>query len=72
MSSDKLHIDRSNYEEYFLLYLDGELSIQDKISVERFAALHPDLQQELTILLSTRLEIDAVNFGHKEDLSADK
>jgi len=71
MSSDKLHIDRSNYEEYFLLYLDGELSIQDKISVERFVAFHPDLQQELTILLSTRLEIDAVIFGHKEDLSAD-
>jgi hypothetical protein len=70
MSSDKLHIDRSNYEEYFLFYLDGELSNEDRVHVEKFAALYPDLQQELTLLLSTQLENETFSFDHKEELYA--
>jgi hypothetical protein len=71
MSSNKLHIDRSNYEEYFLLYLDGELNHLDRSAVEEFAALHQDLQQELTLFLSTRLNDEAIPFSHKEDLYAE-
>jgi anti-sigma factor RsiW len=51
MSSNPLHITRSNYEEFFLLYVDGELSPEQCDAVEAFTALHPDLQEELTSCL---------------------
>ncbi len=50
-----LHLSRDNYEEAFLMYVDEELTPAQKAQVEAFAALHPDLQEELDILLSTKL-----------------
>ncbi|MFN4285155.1 MAG: hypothetical protein ACK4E8_04235 [Lacibacter sp.] len=47
-------IDRHNYETYFLLYADRELDAATAAAVEAFAAAHPDLQQELQLLLQTR------------------
>lgn len=66
-------IDRSNYEEYFLLYIDGELSDEQVTAVESFAKLHPDLQEELSILLSTKLntETEPVFLKSKQHLFAD-
>jgi hypothetical protein len=51
-------INRHNYEEYFLLYTDGELSPQLQQEVEQFAAQHPDLASELKMLLDTKLPAD--------------
>ena len=48
-------ITRDNYEEYFLLYIDNELSVADREAVERFVAHHPDLQQDWKALLHCRL-----------------
>ena len=48
-------ITRDNYEEFFLLYIDNELSVADREAVERFIAHHPDLQQEWKALLHCRL-----------------
>jgi hypothetical protein len=48
-------ITRDNYEEFFLLYIDNELSIADREAVERFVAHHPDLQQDWKALLHCRL-----------------
>ncbi len=43
-------INRNNYEEFFLMYVDGELSTTNKEMVEAFAQQHPDLQEELAML----------------------
>jgi hypothetical protein len=48
-------ITRDNYEEYFLLYIDNELSVADREAVEWFVAHHPDLQQDWKALLHCRL-----------------
>ncbi|MBO9570907.1 MAG: hypothetical protein J7497_01660, partial [Chitinophagaceae bacterium] len=48
-------INRTNYEEFFLLYVDGELSAGDRIAVEKFASEHPDLLEELNLLKETVL-----------------
>lgn len=50
-----MHIDRQNYENFFLLYVDRELNVTDQKAVETFAALHPDLQEELNGLLAVQL-----------------
>lgn len=59
-------INRDNYEEFFLMYVDGELSITDKEMVEAFVQLHPDLQEELAMLQQTvLLPEDDIIFANK-------
>lgn len=48
-------ITRDNYEEFFLLYIDNELSVADREAVERYIADHPDLQKDWKALLHCRL-----------------
>lgn len=62
-------IDRHNYEEFFILYLDNELTQEERSAVEQFAVENPDLGQELDMLMQTRLvpEEDVV-FEHKDEL----
>lgn len=57
-----------NYEEWFILYLDNELSATEKASVENFVAQHPQLAEELNMLLSTKLPFDDTSFAGKEEL----
>jgi len=45
-----MNINRDNYEEYFLLYADNELSDQEKNAVEAFVKQYPDLEEELVII----------------------
>ena len=61
-------INLSNYEEYFILYMDNELDAEQKLMVEAFVAQHPQLAEELDILMSTRLPMDNVSFTGKADL----
>jgi len=51
-------ITRDNYEEFFLLYTDNELSGAERMEVERFVADHPDLQEEWEAILQTKLSPD--------------
>jgi anti-sigma factor RsiW len=51
-----------NYEEYFILYMDNELSAEEVKMVDAFLEAHPDLQAELQALLSTRLPLEEVSF----------
>ena len=66
-----LHLSRDNYEEAFLMYVDEELTPAQKAEVEAFAALHPDLQEELADLLSTKLPQPELTFMDKASLFAD-
>ncbi|MBL7741445.1 MAG: hypothetical protein JNK14_19655 [Chitinophagaceae bacterium] len=64
-----MKLNRQNYEEYFILYLDNELSSEDRRMVEIFAEENPDLKAELDMLLQTKLSPDtAVTFDNKEAL----
>ena len=49
-----MQINRHNYEEYFILYMDNELGSTERRMVEDFVKLHPDLQEELDMLLQSR------------------
>jgi hypothetical protein len=48
-------ITRDNYEEFFLLYTDNELSAAERHEVEKFVADHPDLREEWESLLQCRI-----------------
>ncbi|MBX3240092.1 MAG: hypothetical protein KIT80_22605 [Chitinophagaceae bacterium] len=52
-----MKIDKHNYEEYFLLYVDNELSAEDRKAVEDFANNNPDYRAELDALLQTQLQV---------------
>lgn len=64
-------ISRTNYEEYFILYADNELSEKDRLAVEDFILAHPDLQAELDLFLSTKLPTEDINLENKSSLLAD-
>jgi hypothetical protein len=64
-----MKIDRHNYEEFFILYMDNELSVEERRSVEEFASIHPDLKDELDLLMQSRLIPDeALVFPDKDHL----
>jgi hypothetical protein len=64
-----MSINRHNYEEYFILYMDNELSNEDRRVVEQFLQQHPDLQEELDLLMQYKLTPDeSVIYPAKEEL----
>ena len=64
-----MNINRHNYEEYFILYMDNELSSDDRRMVEAFIVQHPDLKEELELLQQFKLEPDtAITYNGKEEL----
>jgi hypothetical protein len=61
-------INRHNYEEFFLLYIDDELESSQRSSVEKFLEENPDLAGELQVLQQATLPADSVRFSGKEFL----
>lgn len=53
-----MNINQNNYESFFLLYVDNELSATDKLSVETFIEQNPHLAAELQILQDMVLPVD--------------
>lgn len=63
-----MNINRNNYEEYFLLYIDNELSEAERKAVEAFVTANPDLASELDILRETILDKAIVQMPDKQSL----
>lgn len=53
-----MEINRHNYETYFLLWVDGELSVAQQEAVALFVAENPDLAEELALLQDAKLPAD--------------
>ena len=53
-----MNINRFNYEEYFLLYVDNELSKEERREVEDFVRVNPDLREELDMLMQSVIRPD--------------
>lgn len=63
-----LKVDRHNYEEYFLLYIDNELNAEQKLAVENFITQNEDLRPEFEMLQQATLSLDTIHFERKESL----
>lgn len=63
-----MNINRDNYEEYFLLYIDNELSVAEKNAVDTFVSDNPDLLEELVMLQQSVVKPAAIDFPDKEAL----
>lgn len=63
-----MNINRYNYETFFLLYVDNELSASERKAVEQFVEENADLELELRSILETTLPEDVINFKAKEQL----
>jgi hypothetical protein len=61
-------INAANFEEYFLLSIDDELTKQEQSEVEKFVLKNPALQDEFTILKHTKLEPEVIEFTAKDTL----
>jgi hypothetical protein len=68
-----MQINRQSYEEYFLLYADGELNESEQKAVEEFIDQNPDLAGELTLIQETVFRPDGtIIFENKEALFKDE
>jgi len=65
-----MNINRNNFEEFCLLYLDNELSAAERVELESFVALNPDLASELELMQQLKLSPEANfnGFGDKSSL----
>lgn len=60
--------DRSNYEIWFIDWLDGRLSDQQVEVLEDFLRRNPDLAEEFRALSSISLKPHSDRYAHREDL----
>ena len=61
-----MQINRHNYEQFFLLYVDKELSATDIKAVDVFVKENPDLQIELAMLQQTVVKADDIVLEKKD------
>jgi hypothetical protein len=67
-SSNHSFINLNNYDQWLIMYVDDELSAEEKLTVERFALAHEHVQQELDLFQQTKLQAEEIVFPDKETL----
>lgn len=65
---NRMQINRHNYETFFLLYVDNELSAPERKAVELFVQENADLKEELHLLQQTVLNAGDIAFENKNVL----
>ncbi|SEW12683.1 hypothetical protein SAMN05428988_2303 [Chitinophaga sp. YR573] len=65
----EINIDISNYEEYLLSAVDGELNGDEMAALELFLQQHPHIREEMALLESVKLTPDTeIQFDAKNEL----
>ncbi len=68
-----MNITRDNYESFFILYLDKELSPEEMLEVDTFITGHPDLMQEFLKFKEVLLQPEEqIIFNHKTQILRDE
>ena len=63
-----MFINRNNYENFFLLYADGELNATEHLAVEEFVAANEDLRIELEMIQAAVLPTEEISVIDKSFL----
>ncbi|WP_298412857.1 hypothetical protein [Hydrotalea sp.] len=63
-----IEMNRNNIESWLMRYVDGELSAVEKMTVENYLVLNPDLAAELKALQQAKLPPEAVLYPFKSAL----
>jgi hypothetical protein len=58
----------TNYDEWLALYIDNELTADQRKTVEQFIAGNPSVKKELALLQRTKLQPEQIVFANKESL----
>lgn len=61
-------INIQNYEEFFIDYLDGNLSDDELMALEDFLLQHPRLREELEGMENAFIKPEEINYNEKENL----
>ena len=56
-------INRDNYEEFFIDYIEGELNAEENLALQSFLALNPDLQDELDEMCDFDFTLESADFN---------
>ena len=59
------NISLHNYQDFLLRFIDGELDLRETEALLAFVALHPEAQEELEFLQSTKLDIEDITCPNK-------
>lgn len=63
-----MNINRHNYESFFLLYIDNELSVAERNALELFVQENTDLLEELQMFKQTIVATEKIMFKDKNNL----
>lgn len=63
-----MNINRDNYESYFLDYMEGRLSQEEKETFERFLKFNPDLEKEMDSIRLLKIPVEEISFPGKDKL----
>ncbi len=64
-------INTYNYEEFFLLYADGELTATERQAVEEFVLLNKEYEEEFSLIKDSVLTIEEIEMPSTDSLTAD-
>ncbi len=63
-----MNITRSNYEIYFIDYLEGNLDTSAQAALDKFLQVNPDLKEELKSFKPVKLEAEKIQYKDKDKL----